>query len=723
MLNDKKRNACYQTAITKAITQGHNTVLDIGSGTGILSMFAVQSWAKSVFACEESKEMVRLSHDVLAANQMQDKIHLLNKLSTDMSVPEDIPNRVSLVVTEIFDAGLFGEGVISTLQHAWQHLLLPPKTSETQDVGSYGKVIPSRAVIYAQVIQCEYIRKQNRFLQDKICNLDVSNLDDTQETSAEYQPRDKKEPYTSERLQNLPLGYQALTPAISVLEVDFNNPQIITSEHPSTTWRHIDFPVIASGKVDAVISWFDLVLDDTEILSTSPHDSSCWEQAVFPVTSFITSSGSSKESLHVREQDTITVAVSCSDDCLHLKCADITHHASSKTKSTPASASALTQEEVMEEMVTSFRENVSTQCQRSCDLVEGVQQGKANESVGGADSSKGGAIATSNSCSPCDDLTPDTIAILNDYKLQNCFYKAITSLMDASQESEDSRSCSPSKSHDKSATSQFAVLDISSGVSVTGLFAAKHHPATRICIPSSTPTNINVIETIARTNMLEGCFDLEAESHPLSPSSEAMWDVLVTDLVSPCGTLRERVLEDIAVGRVCALKPNGTILPGSMSVFAMCVECASLQTDSQVIGDGPTMGLKIAKFINKYKVSTFLDIHLSSRAYKQISQPFLLFHLDFNEKQEPGSSELPSFVKPSVVRQFQATEDGTITAIPFWFNINIDPSNSVNTLDNDTHWKQAAYLLPEGRDVKKGDQVKVSARIEDSSFIFEVDVG
>ncbi len=95
-------------------------------------MFAVQSGAKTVFACEESKEMVRLSHDVLAANQMQDKIRLLNKSSTDMSVPEDIPNRVSLVVTEIFDAGLFGEGVIATLQHAWKHLLLPPKTSEIQ---------------------------------------------------------------------------------------------------------------------------------------------------------------------------------------------------------------------------------------------------------------------------------------------------------------------------------------------------------------------------------------------------------------------------------------------------------------------------------------------------------------------------------------------------------------------------------------------------------------
>lgn len=37
--------------------------------------------------------------------------------------------RVSLVVTETVDAGLFGEGIIESLIHAWKHLLLPPPVS------------------------------------------------------------------------------------------------------------------------------------------------------------------------------------------------------------------------------------------------------------------------------------------------------------------------------------------------------------------------------------------------------------------------------------------------------------------------------------------------------------------------------------------------------------------------------------------------------------------
>lgn len=42
--------------------------------------------------------------------------------------------RVSLVVTETVDAGLFGEGIVESLIHAWEHLLLQPKVG---DVGTW----------------------------------------------------------------------------------------------------------------------------------------------------------------------------------------------------------------------------------------------------------------------------------------------------------------------------------------------------------------------------------------------------------------------------------------------------------------------------------------------------------------------------------------------------------------------------------------------------------
>ena len=122
------------------------------------------------------------------------------------------------------------------------------------------------------------------------------------------------------------------------------------------------------------------------------------------------------------------------------------------------------------------------------------------------------------------------------------------------------------------------------------------------------------------------------------------------------------------------------------------------------------------------QVSTFLDIHLSARAYKQLSQPFLAFHLNLNEKPKPNTADLPSFVNQITTNEFEATDDGKITALPFWYEISMDPSNHINTLDNETHWRQAAFLLPEGKSVRKGDRVIVNSRIEDSCFSFTVEV-
>ena len=56
-------------------------------------MFAVQAGAKKVYGCEMSKTMYEMSCDVLGSNGMRDKINLIHKKSTDMSVPQDLAAR------------------------------------------------------------------------------------------------------------------------------------------------------------------------------------------------------------------------------------------------------------------------------------------------------------------------------------------------------------------------------------------------------------------------------------------------------------------------------------------------------------------------------------------------------------------------------------------------------------------------------------------------------
>ncbi|XP_028414010.1 protein arginine N-methyltransferase 9-like [Dendronephthya gigantea] len=262
MLNDKGRNEAYRNAINRSMNNGCNQVLDIGSGTCILSMFAIQSGAKEVYACEMSKTMYDLSLDILMANQMRDSIHIINKKSQDLTIPEDMPEKVSLIVTETLDCGLLGEGIIDTLTHAKQELLT--SNQKTQ-------IIPESAMVYGQLIQCEKIKNYSRVKKD-IFSHDVGII---QIHGAEMSEKGT-EPYTTEEMSCV--EHTTLSEPFHITSYDFQTPEKYICE----ATLELTLPVVRSGCLDAIMVWFELRLDPHETLSSAPGCSVCWEQAVYP---------------------------------------------------------------------------------------------------------------------------------------------------------------------------------------------------------------------------------------------------------------------------------------------------------------------------------------------------------------------------------------------------------------------------------------------------------
>ncbi|KAJ7385749.1 protein-arginine omega-N symmetric methyltransferase [Desmophyllum pertusum] len=257
MLNDKKRNSAYKQAICKAIDQGHDVVLDIGSGTGILSMFAVQSGAREVYGCEMSKTMFEMGQDVLKANNMEESVHTIHKKSTEITIGQDIPERVSLIVTETVDCGLLGEGILTTVEHAWAHLLMPSPDLHNTNAKPVSKVIPGGAVVYAMAIMCDDIRNQT--------SIGGERMEQTSDTASSG-IRDQLEPYSTECLNRLRGGFIPLSHPFKVTEYDFNNPDSFNKD------RNLSFeiPAMCDGRVDAIATWFDLQLDEEITLSTGP---------------------------------------------------------------------------------------------------------------------------------------------------------------------------------------------------------------------------------------------------------------------------------------------------------------------------------------------------------------------------------------------------------------------------------------------------------------------
>lgn len=76
MLKDQARNKAYKQAIedNKDLFED-KIVLDVGAGTGILSVFCAQAGARKVFAVEAS-DIYKIAEEVVKENNFEDKIQV-----------------------------------------------------------------------------------------------------------------------------------------------------------------------------------------------------------------------------------------------------------------------------------------------------------------------------------------------------------------------------------------------------------------------------------------------------------------------------------------------------------------------------------------------------------------------------------------------------------------------------------------------------------------------
>ncbi|KAK9832356.1 hypothetical protein WJX74_007506 [Apatococcus lobatus] len=242
-LNDKLRNDSYLGALKSMVRPGDH-VLDIGTGSGLLSCLAVNALQaqgqdvgeKTVTAIEAFPPMAALAKAVLRANGMTDEVQVISKHSSDVTVFDgddaDMQQKADVIVTEIFDSELLGEGVLPSLQHALSAL--------AKD-GAH--VIPAGADIYAQLVECSFLRN-----------------------SAVVQGKDDLQPLRELHVDSLyPEHLALLTNPVKLFSFDFHKPRF-----PGTST--VEAEVIAEGRADAIILWWNLYLDSQHRfnLSTSP---------------------------------------------------------------------------------------------------------------------------------------------------------------------------------------------------------------------------------------------------------------------------------------------------------------------------------------------------------------------------------------------------------------------------------------------------------------------
>ncbi|KAM8808357.1 protein arginine N-methyltransferase 9 [Eudromia elegans] len=686
MLNDTKRNLLYLKAIENVVRSGCKSVLDIGTGTGILSLFAKKAGTPYVYACELSKTMYELACDVVAANNMGSEIKLFHLKSLDIEIPKHIPERVSLVVTETVDAGLFGEGIVESLIHAWEHLLLPPKP-KNQDIPTkeYGQVIPASATIFGMAIECQEIRRHHRVGSQEIAGVHLADSVQFFSPTWDSGSSEETEPYTTEKLSRVPGGYVPLTEPFQVMTVDFNNLQELKSLAVRKPWK-LSLPVTHRGTLDAIVVWFVLQLDEEHALSTSPSEESCWEQAVYPVQDL--------PDYAVESGDTVTIEVACQDCYLKIQ-----------------KVSLGTSECGMDFSSRDDTLNLGNEAEL-CNALAGLQTTSEQDARGQV-------------CV----LESTEIALLNNIPYHECFKAAMGKVLSSLNPSKDLQSMDvdghgsglnhqecESKSSLDGAPDPLYVLDVSEGFSILPIIAGKlgSVKAYSSVEKEQHQTALNFISEanhFPKETLEFWLRHLEDENVVLQrPKSDKLWSIIILDVIEPSGLVQQEVMEKAAISR-CLLHSGGKIFPQYVLMYGMLVEAQSLLLETAVQGTEPTLGFNIAPFINQFKVPVRVYLDLSTLPCVALSKPAELLRLDLmNPLLNSSSREV----------KVQICKSGQVTAIPFWYHIHLDEDHSLNTSDESSHWKQAAVVLDEPIQVELGDELVLDVQHHKSNISITV---
>ena len=110
MLHDEHRLTAYKEALQAVVTP-QSIVIDAGSGTGALAVYAALAGAKHVYAIENS-DLHEYIHQVARDSGVEERITVINQNFADVRLPV----QADILVTETFGAWALAEGAAADLK-------------------------------------------------------------------------------------------------------------------------------------------------------------------------------------------------------------------------------------------------------------------------------------------------------------------------------------------------------------------------------------------------------------------------------------------------------------------------------------------------------------------------------------------------------------------------------------------------------------------------------
>nr|XP_023412366.1 protein arginine N-methyltransferase 7 isoform X2 [Loxodonta africana] len=208
-------------------------------------MMAVTAGADFCYGIEVFKPMADAAVKIVEKNGFSDKIKIINKHSTEVTVgPDgDMPCRANILVTELFDTELIGEGALPSYEHAHRHL-----------VQENCEAVPHRATVYAQLVESRRMWSWNKLFPIHV----QTSLGEQVIVPPLELDRCPGAPsvYDIQLNQVSPEDFTALSDVLPMFSVDFSK-QVSSS----AACHSKQFEPLASGRAQVVLSWWDIEMD------------------------------------------------------------------------------------------------------------------------------------------------------------------------------------------------------------------------------------------------------------------------------------------------------------------------------------------------------------------------------------------------------------------------------------------------------------------------------
>ncbi|XP_045180883.2 protein arginine N-methyltransferase 6-like [Mercenaria mercenaria] len=161
MIKDKPRTLAYKQFLEKNVNLIKNkVVLDVGAGTGILSLFAARSGARKVYAVEAS-DIANLCQEIVKVNKYERVLTVIKGVMETIELPE----KVDVIISEWMGFYLLHESMLESVLYARDKWLKDD-----------GILLPSHAAIYACPVNMTKYCKENVDCWTDVYDFDFSPL-------------------------------------------------------------------------------------------------------------------------------------------------------------------------------------------------------------------------------------------------------------------------------------------------------------------------------------------------------------------------------------------------------------------------------------------------------------------------------------------------------------------------------------------------------------------